>query len=151
MVAVIRQLAEAERSPVTTIKEQYQASVRDQIRQPPRHVCGVRQFQLRCESSRDGNVDHDASLTPLPTRAFQYAAGRNGGRIFASPFPGTPSGLRSFFENRFGAGGFQNGQQAESRDGRDVMGRAEPVEVGKPRYQQRSEAAEHSVGDVIGE
>jgi len=36
VLSVVRQLAEAERSPITAIEEQHQAEVRDQLRQPPR-------------------------------------------------------------------------------------------------------------------
>src|ERR1035441_8766701 len=62
-LSVVRQLAEAERSPITAIEEQHQAAVRDQLRQPPRRSCRVWQFEFPCKFARDGNLCHRPSLT----------------------------------------------------------------------------------------
>jgi hypothetical protein len=63
VLSVVRQLAEAERSPITAIEEQHQAAVRDQLRQPPRHSCRVSQFEFLCKFARDGNLCHRPRLT----------------------------------------------------------------------------------------
>ena len=63
MLSVVRQLAEAERSPITAIEEQHQATVRDQLRQPSWHSCRVWQFEFLCKFASDGNLCHGPSLT----------------------------------------------------------------------------------------
>src|ERR1035441_5242732 len=63
VLSVVRQLAEAERSPITAIEEQHRAAVRDQLRQPPRHSCRVWQFEFLCKFARDGNLCHRPRLT----------------------------------------------------------------------------------------
>jgi hypothetical protein len=63
VLSVVRQLTEAERSPITSIEQQHKAAVRDQLRQPPRHPCRVWQFEFRCKFARGGNHCHHPRLT----------------------------------------------------------------------------------------
>ena len=63
VLSVVRQLAEAESSPIAAIEEQHQAAVRDQLRQPPRHSRRVWQFEFLCKFARDGNLCHRPTLT----------------------------------------------------------------------------------------
>jgi len=63
VLSVVRQLTEAERSPISAIEEQHQATVLDQLRQPPRHSCRVWQFEFLGKFARDGNLCHRPRLT----------------------------------------------------------------------------------------
>jgi len=83
-LSVVRQLANAESSPIAPIKEENQATVQDQLRQPVWHSYRVWQFEFRCKVASDGNACHRPRLTlrlDVPgyfgyTRIPQCAAGR---------------------------------------------------------------------------
>src|SRR5512146_67865 len=63
VLSVIRQLAEAERSPIAAIEEQHQAPVRNHFRQLPWHSCRVWQFEFPCKLADFGSLYHRPSLT----------------------------------------------------------------------------------------
>ena len=69
VLPVIRQLAEAERSPVPAIKEQDQSPMRHQIRQPLRLPLRVGQFEFRCKCAGGGDPCHRPILAAYSARA----------------------------------------------------------------------------------
>jgi hypothetical protein len=56
VLPIVRQLAEAESSPIAAIEEQDQTTVRDQLRQAAWHLRRVWQFEFPCKLARDGNL-----------------------------------------------------------------------------------------------
>lgn len=62
MIPIIRQLAEAEDSPVTSIKEQNQETRGNQLRQSSRPSGGVQQFEIRRDITCRERSPHAGSL-----------------------------------------------------------------------------------------
>lgn len=64
MLAVIRQLAEAEGSPIPTIKEKHHPALRCVVREAPGRTLGIQEFEVRCTASYRGELDggHCASF-----------------------------------------------------------------------------------------
>jgi hypothetical protein len=64
MVPVIRQLAEAERSPIAAIEEQYKGAARVQLRQAASSPGRIGQFEVRCKFARGWQLWHGVHYTP---------------------------------------------------------------------------------------
>ena len=58
MVAVVRQLAEAESSPVAAIEEEDQGALGEQCRQVPRDASGIGELEIRSTFAGDGSRGH---------------------------------------------------------------------------------------------